>query len=110
MVYLCRWRIVGILSIISAAVLLVLAMSTSSSSRAGLLDSLWLGEAPLQTRKSESLQVNGSSVTVLNVSTSSDFEELSEKLVAEWPGTSTVITYEKQAVASDVAICSVIGK
>ncbi|GAV08862.1 hypothetical protein RvY_18492 [Ramazzottius varieornatus] len=107
---LSKWRIFGTLSVISLAILLVLAMSTSSSSGMGL-GLLWLGGPSLlvQNPASTTLTSGQPEITAVLSNSSTDYETMSEKLVPGWPTPSTVRTYQQQAVASDVAVCSVIG-
>ena len=39
-----------------------------------------------------------------------DFDTITRRLLDDWPKASTVKKYHKQAVASDVAVCSTVGK
>ncbi|OQV12312.1 Gamma-glutamyltranspeptidase 1 [Hypsibius exemplaris] len=103
-----RYKLFGILSVLSVSALILLGLSTSSRT-------LWSGS---DHRHDHSTQ-HGSEAEVekpvkrLKVqrqqNSTDDFDLLAERMAAGWPRGSTVKAYDSQAVASDVTSCSTVG-
>jgi hypothetical protein len=96
-----RLKFFGILSILSITALIVLGFSANSHS-------LW--DSGQHHADEVSVNSSGEPRRSKSVNASDDFDRLAAEMATDWPRGSTVKQFEKQAVASDVTSCSIVGK